>query len=283
VAEPAAFSEEDLHRLCDFLYRRTGLVFNESKRYYVQRRLDERMAATETASFASYFAHLRADHSQEIEHFINAFTVNETYFYREQHQLQCLSADLLRECVTRKSKGDLVRIWSAPCSTGEEPYSIAIWLLENWPLVDDYNIEIVGSDIDTRVLEAARDGAYSKRALMRLEPNLIERYFHEAGEETWKIVDDLRESVRFTQVNIVEPDETRPHGLFDVIFCRNVLIYFDDASRRMAADNFYESLAPGGFICLGHSESMSRISSLFEVRRFSDAIVYQKPHGDRRG
>lgn len=257
------------------------MVFNEAKRYYVQRRLDERMAATATLSFVAYFAHLRSDKSNEIEYFINAFTVNETYFYREEHQLQCLTNDLLAERIAGGAKD--LRIWSAPCSTGEEPYSIAIWLLENWPLVDNYGIEIVGSDIDTKVLEAARAGTYSKRALMRLSPDLIARYFEERAEEEWSILQDLRESVSFTPVNITEPGETRPHGLFDVIFCRNVLIYFDDASRRMAADNLFENLAPGGFICLGHSESMSRISPLFEVRRFKDAIVYQKPWGDRRG
>jgi chemotaxis protein methyltransferase CheR len=277
VIEHAGVSEEDLQRLCDFLYRRTGMVFNESKRYYIQRRLDDRMAATRASSFSAYFALLRAAQSSEVEQFINAFTVNETYFYREDYQLQCLTNDLLRERVEGKPAGEAVRIWSAPCSTGEEPYSIAIWLLENWPLVDDYNIEIVGSDIDTRVIEAARAGRFSKRALMRLEPALIERYFESESEETWLILQDLRDSVRFTQCNLVESAETRGHGQFDVIFCRNMLIYFDDASRRMAADNLFETLAPGGFICLGHSESMSRISPLFEVRRFGDAIVYQRP------
>ena len=176
-----------------------------------------------------------------------------------------------------KQRGEAIRIWSVPCSTGEEPYSIAIWLLENWPLVDEYEIEIVGSDIDTGVLEQARSGMYGKRALMRFLPPLIEKYFAPAGQDTWKILDGLRDSVRFTRVNIVEREETRPYGKFDVIFCRNVLIYFDDASRRIAAENLYENLAPGGFICLGHTESMSRISPLFEVRRFADAIVYQRP------
>jgi len=106
---------------------------------------------------------------------------------------------------------------------------------------------------------------------------VVEKYFATQDNEEWTILDDLRQSVRFTAVNIVEPAETRTQGKFDVIFCRNVLIYFDDASRRLAAENLYESLAPGGFICLGHSESMSRISPLFEVRRYADAIVYQRP------
>jgi chemotaxis protein methyltransferase CheR len=99
-------------------------------------------------------------------------------------------------------------------------------------------------------------------------------------DEEWRIIDDLRNSVQFSAVNIVEPNDTRMHGHFDVIFCRNVLIYFDDAARRVAAENLYENLLPGGFICLGHTESMSRISPLFEVRRFADAIVYQRPAGE---
>jgi chemotaxis protein methyltransferase CheR len=277
MADFAALTVEEFRKLCEFIYRRTGMVFTEAKRYYIERRVIERMTATGSLSFADYFARLRTDTQLEIEQFINAFTVNETYFYREDHQLKCLATDLLAERVRHKKKGDLIRIWSAPCSTGEEPYSIAMWLLENWPLVDDYEIEIVASDIDTGVLESARAGKFGKRALMRLSPYLVEKYFSALDEDTWQILDDLRESVRFGTVNIVEPGETRPYGRFDVIFCRNVLIYFDDASRRIAAENLYETLLPGGFICLGHTESMSRISSLFEVRRFADAIVYQRP------
>jgi chemotaxis protein methyltransferase CheR len=277
MSEFPALTEEEFRKLCEFLYRRTGMVFTEAKRYYVERRVVERMTVTRSHSFSDYFSKLRADVQTEVEQFINAFTVNETYFYREDHQLKCLTADLLVERVRDKKKGELIRIWSSPCSTGEEPYSIAMWLLENWPLVDEYEIEIVGSDIDTDVLEFARKGLFGKRALMRLSPALVEKYFSIVSGDVWQILDDLRESIRFTAVNIVEPNETRTHGKFDVIFCRNVLIYFDDASRRIAAENLYENLLPGGFICLGHTESMSRISSLFEVRRFADAIVYQRP------
>ena len=255
------------------------MVFTEAKRYYVERRVVERMAVTGAGSFPSYFARLRSDVDGEVEQFVNAFTVNETYFYREDHQLRCLTADLLNERMRDKKPGQSVRIWSVPCSTGEEPYSIAIWLLENWPMVDKYDIEIVGSDIDTAVLDRARAGVYGKRALMRLPAYLIEKYFAPRRPDEWKILDDLRQSVQFSRVNIVEPGETRPFGRFDVIFCRNVLIYFDDASRRVAAENLFENLAPGGFICLGHTESMSRITPLFEVRRFNDAIVYQRPGG----
>jgi chemotaxis protein methyltransferase CheR len=277
VADFPALTEEEFQRLCDFLYRRTGMIFTEAKRYYVERRVVERMTATRSGSFASYFARLRTDVQQEIELFINAFTVNETYFYREDHQLKCLTNDLLAERVGASRNHATIRIWCAPCSTGEEPYSVAIWLLENWPPVDRYEIEILGSDIDTQALQACQQGIFGKRALMRLSPTLVEKYFEPVDGEHWRILDELRDSVQFSRVNIVEPAETRAHGRFDVIFCRNVLIYFDDASRRVAAENLYENLLPGGFICLGHTESMSRISPLFDVRRFADAIVYQRP------
>jgi chemotaxis protein methyltransferase CheR len=271
-----SIGQEDFRRLCDFLYRRTGMTFDEPRRYFVERRVGDRMEATGATSFASYFARLRTDSGGEIEQFINAFTVNETYFYREEHQLQCLTTDLLRERLEVKPPGEGVRIWSIPCSTGEEPYSIAMWLLENWPQVDSHDVEIIGSDIDTAVLAAAQEGIFGKRAFMRLSPALIGKYFVQLGQDRWQILDELRGSVRFTATNVVERAQTRAHGLFDVIFCRNVLIYFDDASRRVAAENLYENLAPGGFICLGHTESMSRISPLFEVCRFADAIVYRR-------
>ncbi len=241
------------------------------------------MAATHSESFAAYFAHLLANIDAEAELFVNAFTINETYFYREDYQLRCLTSDLLRERLAVKPAGDSIRIWSMPCSTGEEPYSIAIWLLENWREVDSHDIEIVGSDIDTAALAAAEEGSFGRRSLSRLPPELIERYFRKTDEDRWTLINDIRQSVRFSAVNVMERKETRPQGQFDVIFCRNVLIYFDELSRRAAAENLYENLAPGGFICLGHSESMSCISTLFEVRRFSDAFVYQRSRGDAVG
>jgi chemotaxis protein methyltransferase CheR len=270
-------SQEDVRRLCEFLYRRTGMSFADSKRYYIDRRLADRIAATGTSSFASYFAMLRADAEHEIEHLVNAFTVNETYFYREDHQLRCMTSSLLGELARRKKPGDSIRIWSIPCSTGEEPYSIAIWLMEQWSEVDSHNIEIVGSDIDTRALKAAEQGIYGERALMRLTRDTVRRYFKEVGEGQFQIDPGLRESVQFTRTNLVDAGEMAQHRDFDIVFCRNVLIYFDDASRRIAAENLYESLRPGGYICLGHSETMSRISPLFRAARFVEAIVYQKP------
>jgi chemotaxis protein methyltransferase CheR len=268
----------DLQRFCEYLYRQTGMVFGEVKRYYVERRLAERRAATGCKGFADYFARLRGD-PQELEALINAFTVNETYFYREEHQLRCLSRSLLPEIVRTKGPGDRIRIWSVPCSTGEEPYSIAIWLLENWPMVDAYNVEIVGSDINTAVLDHAAAGFYGARALARLPKATADSYFGPEQRGVREIIDDLKESVTFTKVNLMDSAAMAREGRFEIVFCRNVLIYFDDASRSAAAANLFAALQPGGFICLGHTESMARISERFETRRFPDAVVYQRPEG----
>lgn len=275
-AAKTPLTPDDLIRLCEFLYKRTGIQYGESKRFYIERRLTDRMSQVGLNKFAEYFGLLRSA-GPEVEQLINSFTVNETYFNREDGQLRCLDRSLLPEIVRTRGPGDLVRIWSVPCSTGEEPYSIAIWLLENWRLVDAYNIEIVGSDIDTRVLSEAAVGLYGARALSRLSPEVIDRYFRWEDSFFRRIIDDLRESVKFTQTNLVDATSMAAQGKFDVIFCRNVLIYFDDASRLAASHNLYEALNAGGFICLGHSESMARISDRFEVRRFEDAIVYQRP------
>jgi chemotaxis protein methyltransferase CheR len=264
-----------LRLVCAFVYRRTGMSYGEAKRYYIERRVTDRMHRAGTRSLRAYLKILEADES-EAEALINSFTVNETYFYREDHQLACLCRSLLPEIVARRRPGDLVRIWCVPCSTGEEPYSVAIWLLENWAMVDAYNIEIVGSDIDTAVLAAAAYGDYGTRALSRLSDEIKERYFEPAQGGMRRIIQDMRESVKFTQVNLVDADSMARAGRFDVIFCRNVLIYFDDASRLQATDHLFDALTPGGFICLGHTESMARISARFMTRRFEDAIVYQR-------
>jgi chemotaxis protein methyltransferase CheR len=283
VPQAVHVTQEEVRRLCEFIYRRTGMLFADSKRYFIDRRLAERIAATGSDSFQSYFAVLRSDADHEIEHLVNAFTVNETYFNREDHQLRCMTSNLLDDVLLRRRVGESIRIWSNPCSTGEEPYSIAIWLMENWAPVDRYNIEIVGSDIDTRALEAAAAGVYGERALMRLSRHVIDRYFQPVTADKYRIDAGLRNSIQFTRANLVDAGDMVHYRDFDLIFCRNVLIYFDDSSRRMAAENLYESLRPGGYICLGHSESMSRISPLFRVCRFPDAIVYQRPEANHDG
>jgi chemotaxis protein methyltransferase CheR len=266
----------NLAQVCDYLYRQTGLVYGPSKHYFAERRLAQRMNATGHRDFSAYYGRLLRD-PDELEALVNAFTINETYFFREKHQLQSLSASLLPMIAAGKGAGDSIRIWSIPCSTGEEPYSIAIWLLENWGLVDAYNIDIVGSDIDTDAIQAAREGVYGERALSRLPDNLRELYFEREAADRWRIIQDLRESVRFGRVNLVDPGAGDVQGRFEVIFCRNLLIYFDERARSLAMDNIYRALAPGGFLCLGHTEALAPVGDRFIACRFKEGMAYRKP------
>jgi chemotaxis protein methyltransferase CheR len=284
VARAAVITDADFLKFRDFFYRKTGIHFDDNKRYFVDKRLVERIEATGAESFRGYFVALRFEaRGAELQHLVNAMTVNETYFFREAYQFDCLVNDLLADVARRKRPGERIRIWSVPSSTGEEPYSIAIYLLERWPLIHTYDVEILSSDIDTSVLDAAQRGVYSARSVAQLPKAYLDKYFKPHGDHEYAVSRDLVAAVEFSRINLTDANDTRRFRDIDVIFCRNLLIYFDDLSRRVAAEAMYDSLNPGGYVCLGHSESMSRITSLFQVRRFADAMVYQKPttHGAR--
>ena len=274
--ESAAITDEDFLKFKEYFYRRTGISFEKSKRYFVDKRLVERIEATGTGSFRGYFTMLRFQASgDELQQLTNIMTVNETYFLREEYQFKCLVDSILPQIVHRRTGADPIRIWCIPSSSGEEPYSVAMFLLENWPGIKEWDVEIISSDIDTSILRRARAGRYSARSVQYIPDPWLKKYFKSVGDE-YQLCDDLRQAVEFTRVNLAEPADTLSYRNFDVVFCRNLLIYFDDASRKTASETFYEALNPGGYLCLGHSESMSRISSLFEVRKFPEAIVYRK-------
>ncbi len=262
----------------DYFYRRSGVQFAVNKRYFVDRRIAERARANGCATFRDYFITLRFDATgAELQELINLLTVNETYFFRENYQLDALARSVLPEIAARRRRpGDTITIWSLPCSTGEEAYSIAIAVLDGWPQSDQFNVEIEASDIDTKVLTQAKTGVYGARSLMNVTSDQRARYFRPLGAD-YQIIPEMRESIDFFQLNISNKSEMALHHNVDVIFCRNMLIYFDDVSRREAVEAIYESLVPGGFVFLGHSESMSRMSSLFTPRRMGGCTVYQRP------
>jgi chemotaxis protein methyltransferase CheR len=271
-------SDDDFLKFREFFYRKTGIMFSDNKRYFVDKRIQERMISCGSASFREYFDKVCFQaNGQELQALVNRMTVNETYFYREEYQLKCLVNSILPEVVKRIDPGETLKIWSMPCSSGEEPYSIAFYLLENWNRVDEFDIEIVASDIDTEVIKKAKDGVYADRALQYVPDRAIEKYLNCLEPGKFQVVEELRRSIKFSQANLVDMADNNSFRGFHVIFCRNLLIYFDDLSRREAAESIFAALSPGGFVCLGHSESMSRISSLFALRKFPEAIVYQKP------
>ena len=276
--EETHITTEDFMKFREFFYRKTGIQFEDSKRYFVDKRLVERIEATDSGNFRTYFTLLRFQSGgEELQALTNTMTVNETYFFREEYQFKCLVNSLLPEIVKKKPVDSTLRIWSIPSSSGEEPYSIALYLTEYWPDIAHWDVELISSDIDTRILKKARTGKYSERSVRHLPADLLLRHFKRTHDGEYQISDDFRQAVEFSRVNLSEPADTRHYRGFDVIFCRNLLIYFDDLSRQKAAEAIYDALNPGGYICLGHAESMSRITSLFRVRKFPEAIVYQKP------
>ncbi len=269
--------EDDFQKFQEYFYRKTGIQFEDSKRYFVDKRLVERIESTGNENFRSYFTMLRFQASgAELQALVNLMTINETYFFREEYQFDCLVNSILPEIVARKTDDSPIRIWIIPSSSGEEPYSVAMCLLERWAGINNWDVEIISSDIDTKILAQARAGLYSARSVKNVPRAYMQKYFSRT-EQGYQLGPELRDAVEFTRVNLMEPADVRAYRDFDVIFCRNLLIYFDDLSRKQAVETFFDALHPGGFICLGHSESMSRISSLYKVRKFPEAIVYQKP------
>ena len=283
----AGLSAADFEKFREYFYKRTGIQFTESKRYFVDKRIDTCIRNGGFDSFATWFAALRLSHRADLlQDLINQLTVNETYFLREDYQFDSMLNAVLPDVL--RMRGGLgrvvgpVKILSLPCSTGEEPYSIALRLLEEWSHIDQVDVEIHGADIDSVVLARAAHASYGERSLQRVPAKWRQKYFTAVGSGRYQLDEGIRGAVTLHQVNVCDTAAMRPFRDFDVIFCRNVLIYFDEISSRRAAENLYGALRPGGYLFLGHSESMSRISPIFTPTRLPEGIVYQRPTGANR-
>lgn len=272
-------SKENFLKLSEYVYRKCGIALEEDKHFdKVQKKLHQRYAKLNIDSFRKYFFTLRFEDKtgDEFQELVNMLTVNETYFFRENYQFEILVNDILNEIDRVKPKNQPIRILSAPCSSGEEPYSIAIHLLEEGRLIDRRDFEIVGIDIDSQIIERAKKGVYNDRSLHAIPPQIVPRYFTKsAGFYTLK--SDIRDAIHLQVCNVYDKKAMNALGKFDVIFSRNMLIYFDDASKYEVAMTFFELLNSGGFILLGHTEYMSRITPVFEAKKVGQHLVYQKP------
>ncbi len=269
---------EDVFRLIrDVIREYCGLFFEDGSRYLLEKRLTRRVRSHHLADFRDYYRLLRYDRNSESElaAIIDVLTVNETYFFREQNQLRAFSTEILEEVKEVKRDSRTLRIWSAGCSTGEEPYTIAM-LIAEMRNFNDWDIEIHGSDINQRVLQTARKGIYRKNSFRTIEPYFVSKYFHDE-DGLFKIRDVAKKNVNFSCLNLLDPYKTRFLGKMDVIFCRNVLIYFDSLSRRKVIDIFYDRLFDGGYLLLGHAESLINISTAFTLKHLKNDMVYQKP------
>ena len=274
--------EEEFQLLRDLVYEGTGLMFDVRKLSYMEARVAKRMSAVDCQTAREYYRHLRYRDPKrsELQALTESLTTNETYFFRDFPQLEGFANEVLpRVAAKKRNESDYtLNIWSAACSTGDEAYSLAIILHACLDDFKHWHIGLHATDIDSEVLATARRGVYSQRAVKDVPPGYLKRYFSEYREE-YAVCDEIRDMVKLAQVNLVERQAMRMYQGMDVIFCRNALIYFDDRSRRQVLNSFYDSLLPGGFIFLGHSESVGRISAAFEPVKFGSTIVYQKPAG----
>lgn len=269
---------EDVFRLIrDIIKDYCGLYFDDSSRYLIEKRLSRRIRGHHLRDFRDYYRFIRYDKKaeEELAAIMDVLTVNETYFFREMNQLKAFGDEILDELHQLNRGTRRLRVWSAGCSTGEEPYTIAM-LVHEKGLFSGWDVEIYGSDINQRVLQTARRGVYRTNSFRATEPYFLKKYFTEE-DSSYRISDAVKRHVNFSYLNLLDPFKSRFLGAMDVIFCRNVLIYFDTPSRRRVIENFYERLVEGGYLLLGHAESLINISTAFTLKHLKHDMVYQKP------
>jgi chemotaxis protein methyltransferase CheR len=269
------------------IYDQTGLHFDERKQYFFTRRLEHRLEVAGSSNPQDYYQMLRYGGNgavAELQALVESLTTNETYFFREYPQLQSFADVILPEVLERKRRQSdyVIRLWSAGCSTGEEPYTLAIILREVIEDFDRWKIYLTATDINRAVLRTAEGAVYGERALKDVPTLYRQKYFQlertsaYAAEQLYRLQPVISRMVKFQPANLMDLAVARGLGGQDFLFCRNVLIYFDEASTRQVVSGFYDALRPGGYIFLGHSESVGRITSAFQMVRRGDSLVYMK-------
>ncbi|MGF1546074.1 MAG: CheR family methyltransferase [Thiotrichales bacterium] len=272
-AREFAYTDDDFQRIREFVYSQTGISLSEGKREMVYSRLSRRLRQLGMRSFSEYRGYFERDRG-EIEHLTNAITTNLTAFFREQHHFDYLGKQLLPILLKRNAGTRRLRFWSAGCSTGEEVYSIALTVKAHLASADNWDVKILATDLDSNVLETASHGIYPIDRIERLPADWIRMGFLKgsgANQGNIKVTEELRGMVEFRQLNLIK--DWPALGEFDVIFCRNVVIYFDKATQMKLFDRFANALTEGGHLFIGHSETLSNLTD-----RYSSLgkTIYQK-------
>jgi chemotaxis protein methyltransferase CheR len=265
-------SDDEFVVLRDLIRERFGIWYDDQKRFLLLSRLSTRLAKRGLQTYGAYAQFLRYDPRREDEwtDLASALSNNETYFFRERAQLKALAAHIVDEFLKRSPR---VRLWSSACSSGEEPYSLAMTLLETRKL-DESQISIRATDISPRVLDLAGKGFYRALSFRATEPAMIQKWFQPQGDGF--VVDErVKRLVSFGRLNLLEGARVAAEGPFDAIFCRNVLIYFDKPTQKRVVESFAKALRPGGYLFLGHAESLFHLTDLYEPIVGPDAIVYR--------
>lgn len=260
--------------LKDIIYQHSSITFAENKKYLLENRISKRLQELNFTSFKDYIYYLKYDAKkrEELLTLINLVTINETYFLRERPQMDYLVKNVLPQLIASGKR--TIRIWSAACSSGEEPYSLAI-LIKEAGLFQKANIEILATDINSEVVKTAQSGEYRTVSFRGVTPDFIDKNFTKDGFIS-RINDDIRSKVKFSIGNLTAPTIGSQIGKVDVVFCRNVLIYFDVEGKKKVINTFFNVLNAPGHLFLGHSETLNKISESFTMNNFGNGIVYMK-------
>ncbi|MBN2402530.1 MAG: protein-glutamate O-methyltransferase [Spirochaetes bacterium] len=268
-------TEKEFEKFAKLIYEESGIFLKSVKITLLSNRLRKRLKALNLNTYIDYYNYIEnlPDRSKEIEALLDVVSTNETYFFRNEKQFEALQSECLPDIAKKNQSKKKLRIWSAGCSTGEEPYTIAICIFELMPMFRDWHVEIIASDIAVSVLDFAKQGEYSGRRIDKVRPELLKKYFNHDSQnpDLFKIKDEIKHIVSFKMLNLFK--DTYPPDL-DIIFCRNVMIYFDKDHQRRLLSGFYRSISKVGYLFLGHSETIHTISDDFVYKKVLDTPIY---------
>lgn len=277
---PPQMTLQDFLAMRDFIYSKTGIFFAESKQYFLENRLARRLSELSLKTYRDYLDLIQGPSGRdELKQLFIEITTNETSFWRNPPQIEAFQRIVLPDAVAlAKSRGaNKLRIWSAACSSGEEPYTLAMICQETKDtILRGMQAEIIATDISEKVLAQAREGSYGSYTLRNLTPAQLKQHFNSTGPETFEVKSELKQLITFQNFNLVDYNAYKSLGSFEVIFCRNVLIYFDEAVKIKVLKGFHEQLIPKGFLLVGHSESIHSFNIGFELMHFAKAMGYRK-------
>ncbi|MBI5599145.1 MAG: protein-glutamate O-methyltransferase CheR [Deltaproteobacteria bacterium] len=286
--EKQRMSRESFIQLRDFIYEKCGIYLQENKTYFLEDRLQRRLEAINLSGYDEYIYFVRYDPkgADELRELFNSVTTNETSFFRDSGQLEAFRTGILPGVLEKKRGPDRVdrtiRVWSAGCSTGEEPYTLAMIMAEAGLPLNGWKVDILASDISEQVLGSAKRAVYGQYALRNTGENHLKRYFVNGGGG-YGVRPEIRDMVRFANINLSDSAQMKFIRGMDVIFCRNVLIYFDDNAKRKVVGHFYDSLAEGGFLVVGFSESLFNLTRAFRPVDVNRCVIYQKVQANTVG
>lgn len=277
VADTSSLSRRTFDELRAFIYDQTGIYFRDNKRYLLESQVGRRLKKLGLSSFEQYVELVQNGRRRtELPALVNAITINETFFFRHPKQYEAIAEEVIPDVIARRDGQRPVRIWSAACSTGDEPYTIALLIKDKVQRrFPGTPFEILGTDINTEVLKTAREGMYSDYAVRNVPPAYLDKYFTSQGDR-YVLSPALREMVRFEHLNLTDRHAINRFRNFDIILCANVLIYFDDETKQRVISNLYNSLRPGGYLFVGTSETLHGVTQAFHPVRINDTIAYKK-------